>query len=319
MGFIINLSSIKLTKGFVYRNIYYMKRFLIRLFFIVVLSASGCVSVVPRAAVYKNDTLNAVYLKNDKLAWELSRIPGANTPNSPYSEAMKALFFDYRGKNYSEAFEEILGTGNKEERPYAPGLEALLWIYQRNPDTVREVLRDFSIEKLISTSWGDCKGPRWDDWKEIRPRLSAPEYSVYFTRNALKYIPERADGKNYLQSPFETLLIGGGDCEDFAVLIVEALEFGGYYARLFTVDIADYEKGTLNSHTVACYRDGGSWHFIQGFDGKYLSGGITGPFDQSYNMAEYIAGSIGGVPRYYYIDTILEFLEAYDHLNRGRP
>lgn len=296
-----------------------MKRFLVWSISLVVFSAVGCISMVPRAAVYKNDTLNAVYLKDEKFAWELSRISGANTPNSPYNEAMKALFFDYRGHAFNSAFEEILGIGNQEERSYAPGLEALLWIYKRNPDTAREVLRDFSIEKLISTSWGDCKGPRWENWKEIRPRLSAPEYSAYFTRNALKYIPERADGRNYLQSPFETLLSGGGDCEDFAVLVVEALGFGGYYARLFTVDIADYEKKTFNSHTVACYREGGSWYFIQGFDAKYLSGGITGPFDQSYDMAEYIAGSIGGIPRYYYIDTILEFLEAYDHLNRGRP
>ncbi len=296
-----------------------MKRFLILLFFIAVFSASGCVSMAPRAAVYKNDTLNAVYLKDENFAWELSRIPGVNTPNSPYSEAMKVLFLDYRGDTFNSAFDEILGIGNSEERPYAPGLEALLWLYERDPDTARDVLRNFSIEKLLSTSWGDCKGPEWKDWKEIRPRLSAPQYSAYFTKNALKYIPERADGKNYLQSPFETLLIGGGDCEDFAVFVVEALEFGGYYARLFTVDIADYEKKSLMSHTVACYRDGGSWYFIQGFDGKYLSGGIMGPFDQSYNMADYIAESIGGIPRYYYIDTIFEFLEAYKHLNRGRP
>jgi uncharacterized protein YceK len=296
-----------------------MKRFLILLLFIAVFLTSGCVSTAPRAAVYKNNTLNAVYLKDVDLAWELARIPGVNTPNSHYSEAMRLLFSDYRGKNYEAAFDEILGIGNKEERPYAPGLEALLWLYERDPDAARGVLGDFSIEKLLSLSWGDCKGPDWNDWKVIRPRLSAPEYSAYFTKNALKYIPERADGKNYLQSPFETLLVGGGDCEDFAVFIVEALEFGGYYARLFTVDIADYEKKSLMSHTVACYRDGGGWYFIQGFDGKYLSGGITGPFSQSYDMADYIAGSIGGIPRYYYIDTIFEFLEAYKHLNRGRP
>jgi hypothetical protein len=101
-------------------------------------------------------------------------------------------------------------------------------------------------------------------------------------------------------------------------LIVEALESGGYFARLFTVDIYNEDGERLYAHTVAGYRDEHQWHFIQGFDGKYLGGGITGPFDHAYGMAEYIAGSIGGVPLYYYIDTVFEFLEAYQPLNRGR-
>jgi hypothetical protein len=293
-----------------------MKKVILFLFFCGVLS--GCVSA-SRPAVYRNDILNDVFAKDKELAIELSRIPGVNTPRSPYGAAIKALSLDYRNPAYRPACEEIMGLGNPTDRPFAPGLEALVWLYSHDPDEARRILVDFDLDTLLSASWGALRGPAWQDWRVVRGRLTAPPFAEYYARTALTYIPERGDGKNYLQSPAETLLMGGGDCEDFAALIIEGLEFGGYYARLFTVDIYTEKGKKLRSHTVAAYREDHQWYFIQGFDGKYLTGGITGPFDQAYELANYIADSIGGVPLYYYIDTIFEFLEAYEHLNRGRP
>ncbi len=84
------------------------------------------------------------------------------------------------------------------------------------------------------------------------------------------------------------------------------------------MDIYRDKKKLLQSHTVACFRDGGKWYFMQGYDGKYLSGAITGPFDQSNDMADRIAGSIGGETYYFYIDTAFEFMKAYKALDRGR-
>ena len=294
-----------------------MKRW-IRYTPILLLLIAGCVSLAVQVPVYENDALNEIHYRNQELARELANIPGVNTPLSPYRPALEGLFADYRSGRYGRAFEEIVAIGNGELADYSPGLEALLWLYREDPNTARDVLADYSLDVLLSAAWGDCTGEEWDDWDEVRPRIAAPELAAYFTAHALHYIPERADGKNYLQSASETLLVSGGDCEDFALLVVEALESGGYFARLFTVDIYNEEGERLYAHTVAGYRRDYQWYFIQGFDGEYLAGSVTGPFEHAYEMAEYISGSIGGVPLYYYIDTVFEFLEAYQPLNRGR-
>jgi hypothetical protein len=279
----------------------------------------GCGAFTSRVPVYKNDVLNEVFWADENFSAELARIPGVNTPGSKLAAGVSALWADYRSGGYKDAFGKILGTGNPEARAYCAPLEAILWLYAENPASAREVLADYDLDRLLAASWGGCTGSRWDEWEEVRARLSAPGLCSYYARKALKYIPERNDGKNYLQSPYETVLMKGGDCEDFAALIVEALEYGGWYARLFTVDIYWHEKKELKSHTVACFRDGAKWYFIQGYDGKYLAGGVTGPFNQANDMAGFVAVSIGGETYYYYIDTVLEFIEAYKSLNRGKP
>jgi hypothetical protein len=296
-----------------------MKNFLI---LILVCSAAvvwGCAAFTSRVPVYKNDALNEVFWADENFAAELAKIPGVNTPASPLVAGISALWTDYRRGGYKDAFEKILGTGKPEARAYCAPLEAILWLYADNPPSAREVLADYGLDRLLAASWGECAGSRWDEWEEVRSRLSAPELAAYYTKKALRYIAERSDGKNYLQSPYETILMNGGDCEDFAALIVEALEFGGWHARLFTVDIYRHEKKLLESHTVACFWDGGKGYFIQGYDGKYLAGGVTGPFDQPEIMADYIAGSIGGEADNYYIFTVFEFIEAYKPLSRGKP
>ena len=286
---------------------------------IVVFFLFGCVFSNGPVSVYRNDILDSIYSRDKNFAAELSRIPGTNAVNSPYRDAMKGLFSDYQSGRYREAFEKIIDVGDSGRRPYAPALEAFLWLYRDDPTIARQCLIDFSLETLLSRAWGKCEGERWDMWEEVRMRLTAPELCVYFTKHALRYIPERSDGKNYLQSPSETLMMRGGDCEDFAALIAEGLEFGGYFARLFTVDIYTSEGKVIGTHTVALFRGNDNQHyFIQGFDGKYLAGDITGPFETPEDMARFIAKSVGGVPAYYYIDTPFEFIKGYEHLNRGK-
>jgi hypothetical protein len=278
------------------------------------LTIAGCAAVKPRVDVYKNEVLNDIFHKDEKMAIELSLIPGVNTPSSRYLDAVKLMYGDYGGmKGFGGAFSAILDAGHPEGRAYSSLLEALLWVYAEDDGTkkAREILVDYSVDRLLDEAWGKCKGERWDEWNEVRMRLSTPAIAAYYTRNALKYIPERKDGKNYVQTPYETLLTGGGDCEDFAVLIVEALEYSGYTSRLFTVDIVTKEGEIIGAHTVALYWEEGKYYFIQGFDGKYLTGEVKGPYIVPVDMAYYIAGSVGGVPLRYYIDTIPQYIEAY--------
>jgi hypothetical protein len=279
----------------------------------------GCAALTPRPEVYRNDALNRVFWADEKFAAELAKIPGVNTPASPFTAAVTAAWSDYRSGGYKDAFDRVLATGIPDARAYCAPLEALLWLYARDPGSAREILSAYDPEALLAASWGECTGDRWDEWEEVRARLSAPGLCVYYTKKALRYIPERNDGKNYLQSPYETILMKGGDCEDFAALIVEALEYGGWYARLFTVDIMRDPKRLPDSHTVACFRDDGRWYFIQGYDGTYLGGDVTGPFAQAGEMADFIAASVGGETYYFYIHTVLEFIEAYRPLSRKSP
>ena len=296
-----------------------MNRLLAIVSVLIVLAAWGCAAFTPKVPVYKNGALNEVFWADENFAGELANIPGVNTADPRMSAAVSALWADYRGARFAGAFGQIMAVGNAGARAYCSPLEATLWLYIEDPAGAREILSDYSLEKLLTVSWRKCTGDRWDEWEEIRARLSAPVLCAYYTKTALRYIAERNDGKNYLQSPYETILMRGGDCEDFAALIVEALEYGGWYARLFTVDIYWHEKKEIKPHTVACFRDGGQWYFIQGYDGKYLAGGAVGPFAQAGEMADSVAGSIGGETYYYYIHTALEFLDAYKDLNRGRP
>ncbi len=272
----------------------------------------GCSTINPRVDVYKNEVLNDIFYKHENLAIELSRIPGVNTPKSRYLEAVKLLYKDYKG-GYGKVFSKILDAGHPEERAYSAHLEALLWLYsdEGGQAKAKKVLRDYKVESLLEVAWGKCVGERWDEWGEVRMRLSTPASVTYYTRNALRYIPERNDGRNYAQTPYETLLTTGGDCEDFAILIVESLEYSGYKARLFTVDIVTKEGKIMGAHTVATYLEEGKYYFIQGFDGKYLTGEVKGPFVEPTDMAYFISESIGGVPLRYYVDTIQQFIEGY--------
>lgn len=282
--------------------------------FLSLVMIAGCAGLKPRVDVYKNEVLNDIFYKDEKIAIELSLIPGVNTPNSRYLDAVKLMYGDYGGmRGYGSAFSAILDAGHPNKRAYSSLLEALLWIYAEEDGAkkARDILKDYSVERLLSEAWGKCGGERWDEWDEVRMRLSTPAIAAYYTRNALKYIPERKDGKNYVQTPYETLLTAGGDCEDFAVLIVEALEYAGYAARLFTVDIVTKDGKIIGAHTVAVYWEEGKFYFIQGFDGKYLTGEVKGPFNLPLDMAYFIAESVDGVPLRYYVDTIPQYIEEY--------
>ncbi len=170
----------------------------------------GCAAFKAKVPVYNNAVLNEIHYSNEEFAAELVKIPGLNTSGSPYTAGLAELWADYRGGAYKGAFEKILATGIVEGRAYCSPLEALLWLYAKDPKSARDILGSYDLTRLLQTSWGDCTGARWDDWGQIRARLSAPELCAYYTQKALKYIPEPNDGKNYLQAPYETILVKGG-------------------------------------------------------------------------------------------------------------
>ncbi|MBU0980223.1 MAG: transglutaminase family protein [Nanoarchaeota archaeon] len=79
-------------------------------------------------------------------------------------------------------------------------------------------------------------------------KLCQAKALFYFTRDNIKYI---SDPKEYVKSPHETLLTGGGDCDDMAVLLLnleKAIGVEAIYARspnhLFVeIRIEDAPKG----------------------------------------------------------------------------
>lgn len=92
-------------------------------------------------------------------------------------------------------------------------------------------------------------------WEEIRNRLNNP-HKVAFFLNTLNYKSETGD---YAQSPEETLSLGTGDCEDFAIIVYDSLHYHGYETKLLVV----YSDNS--AHCVGIYKKKkwNKWHYIE--------------------------------------------------------
>lgn len=97
-------------------------------------------------------------------------------------------------------------------------------------------------------------------WEEIREHLDNP-HKVAFYLSTIRY---KNDIMNHPQRPEETVRLGSGDCEDFAILIYEALNYHGYETKLLIVCFEDDEA----SHCVGIYKEkrSNNWHFVDRSD-----------------------------------------------------
>ena len=152
-------------------------------------------------------------------------------------------------------------------------------------------------------------------WAQIREGLCRPEQVEDYLRcSTVRYRAEKAGVFNHTQTPDETLRLRAGDCEDFACLIVDALGFHGYEARILSVEAET--RGGLLIHAVGVYRDGetGRWHYIHAYDFKGLSVGVSEGFGSERDMAAYIAGKMGGKLYQYFVMTPERFTATYDRM-----
>jgi len=109
-------------------------------------------------------------------------------------------------------------------------------------------------------------------WNKVRKRLRNP-HAVALFLNTLDYQKEQK-GQDHTQPPEETLNLGGGDCEDFAYIIADALSYHGYETRMLVV----WGKNGDSCHAVGIYKEKfrDKWHYIEesevseGFDSIYM-------------------------------------------------
>ncbi len=150
-------------------------------------------------------------------------------------------------------------------------------------------------------------------WEDIRAGLTTPgQISEFFRSSPIRYKAEKAHTMNHTQPPEETIRTKTGDCEDYAMLITDALIYHGYEAAIISVE-AQTPSG-LMIHAVAIYSDSdtGRWHYIHGYDFKGLSIEVSKGFDSRRDVALYIAERMNGRLYQYFVMTPDSFVMTYD-------
>ena len=153
-------------------------------------------------------------------------------------------------------------------------------------------------------------GPTWQD---IRADLTTPErIGQYLNSSPVTYRGEKPGALNHTQTPEETISTLHGDCEDYAVLITDALKYHGYEADIISVEAKT--SGGLMIHAVAVYRDSdtGQWHYIHGYRFRGLSIGVSKGFDSQGDMARFIAEKMNGKLYQYFVMSPDSFKKVYD-------
>lgn len=165
-----------------------------------------------------------------------------------------------------------------------------------NEIIVRDVI-DVSDKITAKTFYGGSS------WEKVRKRLRNP-HAVALFLNRLDYQSER-EGHNHTQTPEETLKLGGGDCEDFAYIVVDALHCHGYETRMLSVS----GKNERSCHAVGIYKEKfrDKWHYIEESE-------ISEGFSSIYSLAKHIAYEYyGSFDDYNSYSTPEEFIKDRDH------
>lgn len=144
-------------------------------------------------------------------------------------------------------------------------------------------------------------------WSKIGPTLDTPEKVADFLIKNIKYKSEPVGVQNHTQTPEETLELKTADCEDYAYVVVTALKNVGYEAGMFTIEYIF--NGKVWGHTVGVYKSPktGKLHYIQGYNGTYIDGRISKP----YNNLDEIAKSMCIDMKVDYYNMIYETPEEY--------
>ena len=238
-----------------------------------------------------------LHQKNPELAVELGRIPefADNEVSDKDLEAFVNMtdYFSIIDSKYpdglDQAFEEILNTGIKDKRKYCSPLRFLFWLaeekkfdeesisYSSNP------LEYFSLKTLIKLGVNRLS-KKTNNFNEVVKILNTPELvSIWLSKN-LKYLE---DSGGYAQPPKVTFEKGGGDCEDWAILIDYFLSKADYDSYIISV-MWSKDSG----HGVAAYKLDGDI-FLLGDTMRRKKEEIIGPFGSNKEIVDYISGSRG--------------------------
>jgi len=100
---------------------------------------------------------NNLYQNNPLLAKELGKLPELQdgvSDEENYALEKLIVLYDEDPNAFDKAFKEMYQIGIPDVRKYCSPLQALFWLIEYNKlDDVKDILRDYSLEKLLETAW----------------------------------------------------------------------------------------------------------------------------------------------------------------------
>ena len=126
----------------------------------VIAYLSGCVTTRPNTP-YEGPyppIFNELSAKNPLLANELGKLPeiqdGISSEEARVLERILELYNEKPDK-FNKAFEQMNKVGIPEVRKYCSPLQTLFWMIEDGQlDEAKDILKDYSLNKLLSTAWG---------------------------------------------------------------------------------------------------------------------------------------------------------------------
>ena len=176
---------------------------------------SGCASLgstkpnVPFAGNPYPPIFNSLYQNNPLLAEELGKLPELQdgvSDEENYALEKLIVLYDEDPNTFDKAFEEMYQIGIPDVRKYCSPLQALFWVIEDNKlDDVKDILRDYSLEKLLETAWDFQTKPIPFSDEQIAMIIDNTEdksMQEFFSRykNDKKYI-QRVITNNYKHQP----------------------------------------------------------------------------------------------------------------------
>ncbi|MBN2566551.1 transglutaminase domain-containing protein [Candidatus Woesearchaeota archaeon] len=126
------------------------------------------------------------------------------------------------------------------------------------PLVSRSAILDFVSTGLVIKRAADQIVARSCDYHGEFAEACYAKALFYFVRDSMQYIPDPPD--EYVKTAEESLLVGGGDCEDASILLASLLESVGVSARFVYVPQHVYVQAHLPA-AVKKYKapDQGDW------------------------------------------------------------
>ena len=149
-------------------------------------------------------------------------------------------------------------------------------------------------------------------WDQIKEQLDTPEKVLDYIVT-IRYQSEPRGIANHTQKPEETVRKGTGDCEDYAFVAKDALEYHSYKAKVLSVE-SKLSNGNILGHSVVIYKDKETkkWRYIQGYNFAGLTEGISEEFISLDSMARDIARKMNGTYYTHLEQTPREFINKFD-------
>jgi hypothetical protein len=165
-------------------------------------------------------------------------------------------------------------VGGSGDYKISPLMQALLWGYMDG--TFKE--NDYPFKnyqdslEFIKPIWGNMKGPRWNDFKEVTSRLNTPELVDYYTHHVFSY--NSAGGDHEYDWPSYIFSTKSGNCLQCSSFIQYCLNKAGYKAHIYCVP---------TPHKFVGFKDkDNKWYVID--NGRRRPAGIKGPYNSEEDL-----------------------------------